>query len=263
MNTQEAEVQTRVDGTCGTIVLKQPARRNAVTRAMLRSLIEAFGDLHQQARVRGVILTGSGDCFCAGTDLYELRESQASRQAEPQWFDDANLQREVLTTILRFPKPVIAAVNGPALGLGLSLVAACDLALGTPEATFGLPEPQRGLTAGVAIPLLAFRLGASSASQLLLRGQTFDASQAQHLGLIQKIVEFNHVWLTAQQWVHDIAKSSSVSISMTKRVLNETVGEALLAQLAVAAAATASVRTTDDAHEGINAFLEKRAPNWE
>jgi enoyl-CoA hydratase/carnithine racemase len=255
-------VQVRVDGPCGTIVLKSPDRCNALSRAMLDGLQQAFEDLHQQPGVRAVLLTGQGEWFSSGTDLKEIADSLDQEGSQQFWFADVNQQRTVLTRMLQYPKPIIAAVNGPALGTGLALVAACDLVLAAPEARFGFPEAQRGLSPGVGIPLIAFRLGAGQAGHLLLRGHTIDADEAHRIGLVHEIVPFDLLWAQGRQWAQQIAQSSAVALAITKRVLNETVGESLVACLATAAAATATARTTEHADEGVHAFLEKRPPNW-
>src|SRR5690606_13336626 len=126
-------------------------------------LRQALEDLHQQRGVRAVVVTGHGPWFSAGTDLKEIAESLDAEDSQQFWFADVNQQRALLTAMLQYPKPLIAAVNGPALGTGLALVAACDMVLAAPQASFGFPEAQRGLSAGVGIPLIAFRLGAGPA----------------------------------------------------------------------------------------------------
>jgi enoyl-CoA hydratase/carnithine racemase len=255
-------VQVRVDGPCGTILIKSPDRCNALSRAAFDDLQQAFDDLHQQPGVRAVTLTGHGPWFSAGTDLKEIAHSLEQDDPQQYWFADANKQRSLLTAMLHYPKPIIAAVNGPALGTGLALVTACDLVLAAPQASFGFPEAQRGLSAGVGIPLIAFRLGAGQAAHLLLRGHPIDAQEAHRVGLVHQIVPYDLLWAQARQWAEDISRSSSVALSITKRVLNETVGETLAASLATAAAATATARTTEHADEGVHAFLEKRTPQW-
>ena len=256
------QVHVRVDGPCGTIVLKSPQRRNALARATLDQLQQAFADLHQESQVRAVILTGHGEYFSSGTDLHEVESSLENETPQQFWFADANQQRTLLTSMLQFPKPIIAAVNGLALGTGLALVAACDLVLAAPTAQFGFPEAQRGLTAGIAIPLITFRLGAGHAGHLLMRGHTIDAQEAYRIGLVHKIVDFDLLWAQGREWVQEITEASPVALAITKRVLNETVGEPVLSYLSSAAAATATARTTEHAEEGIRAFLEKRPPKW-
>jgi methylglutaconyl-CoA hydratase len=255
-------VNVRVDGPCGTIVIKSPDRCNALTRNVVDLLRQAFDDLHQQSSVKAVVLTGHGNYFSAGTDLREIHASLQAESPEQFWFADASQQRAILTTMLQFPKPIIAAVNGPALGTGLALVVACDMVLAAPQATFGFPEARRGLCAGVAVPLLTFRLGAGQAGHLLLRGHSIDAHEAYRIGLVHELVDYDLLWARARQWVNEIAQSSPVALALTKRILNETVGEPMMTYLATAAAATATARTTDDAEKGVRAFVEKQQPQW-
>jgi enoyl-CoA hydratase/carnithine racemase len=255
-------LDVRVDGVSGTIVLRRPDRRNALSRNLTRQLMEALEDLHQQRTVRAVILTGAGTAFCAGSDLNELLESRESQTVHAQWFTDVSALRDLFLALLRFPKPVIAAVNGPALGTGMGLVAACDLAISCPEAAFGFPESLRGLTAGIAVPLLTFRVGAGRASQVLLRGDPISADDAYRIGLVQELVPHDLLWARSHELAAQIARLAPESVALTKRVLNETVGEHLATQLSAAAAATATARTTEVSEEGIRAFLEKRPPDW-
>lgn len=246
----------------GTIILDRPDRKNALTRQSLRDLQQAFEDLHQERRVRAVILTGAGDCFCSGMDLGEMNETRAESDAQLRWYEDANLYRDVLETMLRFPKPIIAAVSGPALAGGAGLLLACDVVIAAQDATFGLPEPRRGLVAGLAAPLLVFRIGGSWAAHLLLTARTIDAEQGRHLGLFHEVVASTLVWARAQQVAEEIALAAPESLQLTRRLLNETIGEHLSTLLFAGAAASATARTTEAAAEGLVAFLEKRPAKW-
>ena len=257
-----ASLQVRVDGPCGTIILRHAARRNALSRELLGQLREAFEDLHRQKSVRAVVLTGAGSIFCAGSDLHEIQAAMSADDAFQQWATDAQRLCDLLEAMLRFPKPIIAAVNGPALGTGLALVAACDHVVAASEATFGAPEPELGLAAGVSAPLLAFRLGVGQAASLLLGGRSISAADAHQRGLVHEIVPFDLLWAKAHEVVSHISRGSATSLAMTKRLLNETVGESLLTQLASAAAVMAAARTTEEAREGLQAFREKRPASW-
>src|SRR5439155_236944 len=152
----------------GTIVLNRPEKRNALSRQMLTDIAQAFDDLHQERKVRAVILTGAGTAFCAGMDLAEMQQTSQQPDALSQWHQDAVQYREVLDKMLLFPKPIIAAVNGPVMAGGAGLMLASDIVIAAPEAKFGLPEPRRGIVAGIVSPLLTFRIGASHAANLLL-----------------------------------------------------------------------------------------------
>src|SRR5690348_7000719 len=163
-------IDVKITGNVGTIVLNRPERRNALTRSMLAQLTEALSDLHLEKRVRAIVLTGAGTAFCAGMDLQEM-QSVASRpepEREQEWGDSADAYREVVTQMIQLPKPIIASVNGPAVAGGAGLVLASDIVVACPTAQFGLPEPRRGIVAGIVAPLLAFRIGGGIAARLLL-----------------------------------------------------------------------------------------------
>ena len=255
-------VSIRLDPPSATIVLKRPERGNACSRSLVAGLSEALADLHQEKRVRCVILTGAGDAFCTGTDLVELGAASLTDDRHQQWFDDAARFSELLKNLLRFPKPIIAAVNGPALGTGLAIVAACDLTIASPQSKFGVPEVRRGLTSSLTLPLLAFRTTAGYAADLALRGEVIDVDQAFRIGLVSQIVPHDQLWAKSNELAAQIALGSAEAVALTKRVLNETVGESILTQLTSAAAAMASMRTTENAEEGVRAFLQKRPPSW-
>src|SRR5688572_16615459 len=145
-------VKVHVHQHTGTLVLNRPEKRNALSRALIADIDQALHDLHGQRAVRAVIVSAAGSAFCAGMDLAEMQATSKESDALDRWRDDALVYRDLLETMLRFPKPLIAAVQGPAMAGGLGLVLACDIVLAAPEATFGLPEPKRGLVAGVVAP---------------------------------------------------------------------------------------------------------------
>jgi methylglutaconyl-CoA hydratase len=246
----------------GTIVLNRPEKRNALSRQMLTDLGQAFDDLHQERRVRAVILTGAGTAFCAGMDLAEMQQTSQQPDALTQWHQDAVQYRELLDKMLQFPKPIIAAVNGPVMAGGAGLMLASDIVIAATKAQFGLPEPKRGIVAGVVSPLLAFRIGASQAANLLLTARTIESADAQRIGLFHEIVDGDLVWARAHEIAGEVAQSAPEAIQLTKKLLNETIGEHLAIQLSLGAAASATARTTEAAREGLAAYLEKREPKW-
>lgn len=247
----------------GTIVLNRPDKRNALSREMIRRISQALDDLHLQRDVRAVILTGAGSAFCAGMDLKEMLTTSKQDNALEMWHTDAVLYRDLVEKMLRFPKPLIAAVGGPAVAGGMGLLLASDLVLATETATMGLPEPKRGLVAGIVAPLLWFRAGGATAAQLLLTGRVIDAAEARRLGLCHELVEDDKLWARAVEICGEIAESAPEALQLTKRMLNETIGEHLITLLSAGAAASATARTTAAAGEGLEAFLEKREPDWD
>jgi methylglutaconyl-CoA hydratase len=256
-------VKIHVHEHTGTIILNRPEKRNALSRKLLAELTQALDDLHQERRVRAVVLAASGPAFCAGMDLSEMSDTRGSSDALAQWHADAAAYRDLLEMMLRFPKPLIAAVQGPAVAGGAGLMLACDIVVATAAAKFGLPEPKRGLVAGMITPLLVFRLGAGQSAYLLLTAQTIDATEARRIGLFHEIVAQEHqLWPRAQELAGLCAACAPEAILLTKRMLNETVGEHLTTQLTAGAAVSATARTTEAAAEGLAAFLEKREPKW-
>jgi methylglutaconyl-CoA hydratase len=246
----------------GTIVLNRPDKRNALTRQMLADVGQALDDLHQERKVRAVIISGAGTAFCAGMDLAEMQATSQQHDALAQWHNDAVQYRELVDLMLRFPKPIIAAVNGPAVAGGAGLLLASDIVIASDDAKFGLPEPRRGIVAGMVSPLLVFRIGASHAANLLLTARTIEAAEAHRIGLYHEVVKSDFVWARAQEVAGEIAQSAPAAIQLTKRLLNETIGEHLGTLLSAGAADSATARTTDAAREGLAAFLEKREPKW-
>ncbi len=255
-------VKVHVHQAAGTIILNRPDKRNALSRRMLREIGQALSDLHQQRSVRAVILTGAGPAFCAGMDLHEMAETARQERPHAQWHEDAIAYQELVLQMLEFPKPIIAAVNGPAVAGGCGLVLASDLVLGAPQARFALPEPMRGIVAGMVAPLLVFRLGASHAARLLLTAQAIDAQEAWRIGLVHVLAEHDKLWARGAELAAQCARCAPSALQLTKRMLNETVGESLRALLSAGAAISATARTTEDAAEGLAAFREKREPKW-
>src|SRR3954451_10107982 len=187
-------VQIKKNLPSGTIVLNRPDKRNALSRQMMVDLAQALDDLHQERKVRAVILTGAGTAFCAGMDLAEMQETSKQPDAFALWHEDAVQYRELIDKMLRFPKPIIAAVNGPVVAGGIGLMLASDIVVAAEGAKFGLPEPKRGIVAGMVAPLLFFRLGASHAANLLLTARTIESAEAHRLGLAHEIVKSDLIW---------------------------------------------------------------------
>jgi len=256
------QLRLHVHETAGTVILNRPEKRNALSRQLLRELRQALEDFHLQRSVRAVILTGAGSAFCAGMDLTEMLETAEQDDAQRLWHQDAELYRELLEQMLLFPKPIIAAVNGPAVAGGAGLVLACDVVVAAPEARFGLPEPLRGLVAGMVTPLLAFRIGGGQAGRLLLTSEIIPAEEAHRIGVFHELAASDRLWARAVELAAQCARGAPEALQLTKRMLNETVGASLSTLLATGAAISATARTTEAAREGLQAFKEKREPNW-
>lgn len=256
-------IKIRKDVPSGTISIDRPDRRNALARETIRELKSAIEDFQQERTVRAIILTGVGDMFSAGTDLQQVQETAASGQQNEQWHTDAQEFQDLIEYMLRFPKPIIASINGPVVGSALALVLACDVVVASERASLATPEPRLGLCSGLAAALLAFRIGAGKASYILTTGQTFDANRCLESGLFHEVVADHLAWARCHELAGEIANGSRQSFHLIKQLLNETIGETLFTYLTIGSAHTASARMSEEATEGISAFLEKREPKWE
>lgn len=255
-------IRVKVTAPTGTIIFDRPERCNALNREMIEQLRQALDDLRQEKRVRGIVITGAGPHFCSGADLYQLHETIGDPESLSRWFDDANGLKELYEQMLQLPKPIVAAVDGSALGSGLGLVLASDLVVASQRATFASPAPRHGLVAGLLAPLLCFRLGASVASQVLLGNDELSAPEAKNLGIVHHVVTPDQIWVRASNWVDSISQGAAESVQLTKKIVNETIGEQLSTWLAGGAAAMATALTTEAASEGLAAFVQKRPPKF-
>ena len=257
-------VDVKVTGAVGTILMRRPEVRGALNPVMIADLMTAWGDLHRERRVRAVILAGGGPHFCSGLDLAVMKQIDAlpTEQASSQWFRLWQSLTELLETMLRFPKPIIAAVDGVADGAGLALCLACDLVVAGDEARFAASAARRGLVGATTAVLLKHRLGHASAAELTMSPTEWDATEAAARGLVSRVVSSDQVWVAAQTLGETVGAGDAAAIAGTKRVLNETVGEALLSQMTAAACDGATFCATESAREGLAAFVEKRDPKF-
>jgi methylglutaconyl-CoA hydratase len=255
-------VEVKIHEPAGTIILNRPASCNSLTRSILCDLKQALEDLYHEKRVRAVVLTGAGSAFCSGMDVHELHAAAQEPDARLRWAAEVESYCDVVRSMLEMTKPIIAAVNGPAVAGGAGLVLASDIVVAAETARFGLPEPRRGLVAGVIAPLLAFRVGGGHAARLLLTSSLIDAPEAARIGIFHEIIDEPRVWARAMEIAKECAAGASEALQLTKRLITETLGEHLATQLTSGTVASATCHTTEAAREGIAAFVEKRPPKW-
>ena len=255
-------VQIRKDNPSGSIVINRPNRRNALSREIVAAIKQGFEDLYQEGAVRAVILTGSGTTFCAGTDLQEIKDTAEGKDANEVWQQDVLQFQELIEYMLRYPKPIICAVNGSVVGSGAALMLASDIVIAERHAELLMPEAKRGLFSGIAAALLAFRIGTHQAAKILLSAAPMINEMALQMGLFHEVVDTDLAWARCQELAKNVAQGAHQTHQLTKQMINETIGEELFDQIRIGAANTAAARTTEIALEGVNAFLEKREPNW-
>lgn len=257
-------VDVKLHGNIATILMDRREVRNSLNPQLLEDLSTAFSDVHQEKRVEAVVLAGAGDHFCAGLDLGVLSaiSELPPGDALPQWYAAWQRLTQLFEQMLRFPKPIVAAVDGSAVGAGLGLALAADLIVASTRASFAALAVRRGLVGGATAALLSFRFGGAIAARMLLTGQSIEAEEAYRLGVCGVPVVPEQIWVAAKELASQCTEAPREAVQGTKRMLNEGIGEALMIQLSAGAANSATACTTDSASEGIRAFLEHRQPNW-
>jgi enoyl-CoA hydratase len=237
--------------------LNRPSRQNALNRALLGYLEQRL-EYWSGQRLRALILTGTGKSFCAGADLRELGVGSPLETRE-----FAHLGHRVLTRIEQFPCPVLAAVNGYALGGGCELACACDLRYASEEAKLGQTECRVGMITGWGATFRLPRLvGAARAKELVFTGRLVSAQEACRIGLVNQVFPADGFLDQVLAVAGEIARSAPLSVQLSKQLLNRYPQDAadLVTEESLALAFCV---TTADQKEGLNAFLEKRRPMFQ
>jgi len=241
------------------ITLNRPEKRNAISTAMIEELLAALAEAETSA-ARVVILTGAGKAFCAGMDLEALRA--ISSHSTEQNLEDSRRMARMFRRLYTYPKPLIAAVNGPAIAGGSALATLCDFTLAVPDAKFGFTEVRIGFIPAIVSVFLRRQIGEKQARDLLLTGRIFGAEEAQRLGLVNEIVPHEILLDRARELAATLIAASPSSLAATKRLLLKCAEAELDRELDLAVWENAGIRATADFREGLAAFLEKRAPKW-
>ena len=240
------------------LTLNRPQQYNALTGALLSKLQTALDDISADDSIRVVIIAANGKAFCAGHDLKEIRasEDQAFHQ---ELFDKCG---SVMLTINRMPQPVIAEVRGIATAAGCQLVASCDLAVATANSRFAVSGINVGLFCSTPAVPLSRNLPRKQALQMLLIGDSISADQAQAYGLINDIVDDDALREATTALARKIAAKSPLAIKLGKQMFYQQLPLDLSSAYEFASEKMACNMDSQDAREGIDAFIEKRAPEW-
>lgn len=241
--------------------LDRPALHNAFDAGLITALTAALDPLAGDPTVRVVVLEGSGTSFSAGADLNWMRGMATASEAENR--DDALALARLMRTLDELPKPTIARVHGAAFGGGVGLVACCDIAIGVPEAKFGLTESKLGLLPAVISPYVIAAIGARQARRWFATGEIFDAATALRMGLLHTVVEADALDAAIERQIALLLKAGPVAAAHAKRLVARVAATAdrdgadrdnadLIARL----------RVSPEGQEGLSAFLDKRTPRW-
>ncbi len=254
-------LSTTRDGPVARLRLDRPDLHNAFDAALIGALTSELGRLAEDARVRVVVLEGSGRSFSAGADLNWMRGMASADEATNR--DDALALARLMRTLDELPKPTIARVHGAALGGGVGLVACCDIAIGVPEAKFGLTEARLGLLPAVISPYVIAAIGARQARRWFATGEVFDAATARHIGLLHEVVPATGLDDAVKRQVELLLKAGPVASAQAKTLVRSVQPHVERDALDRATAdLIAAMRVSPEGQEGLAAFLDKRAPAW-
>jgi enoyl-CoA hydratase/carnithine racemase len=257
MNT-DAVVQFSDDDGVRTLTLNRPAARNALSVEMMTQLKAALIDADASPDVYVVVLAANGPAFCAGHDLKELRAHN-----DPDWtLKLFQLCSDLMLTMTRIRQPIIAHVHGIATAAGCQLVATADLAIAAASATFATPGVNIGLFCSTPMVALSRNVGRKKATEMLLTGTPISAADAERVGLINTVVPDSQLDQAVTDLARVIASKSPRTLAIGKRAFYEQADMPLADAYTYASAVMAKNMLDPDAHEGIDAFLSKRAPQW-
>jgi methylglutaconyl-CoA hydratase len=245
----------------GRVTLNRPDVRNAFDDALIASLAKTFAELDADPNVRVVVLAGNGPAFCAGADLNWMK--RMAGYSYDQNVRDARALADMLATLDRLDKPTIARVHGPAFAGGTGLVAACDIAVGTPEAKFCFSEAKLGLSPATISPYVLRAIGPRAASRYFLTAEVFDAAEALRIGLLSAVVPTAELDAFIGQLLEHLLAGSSAAHARIKDLVRYIAGKPIDDGVkADTARRIAEIRASTDGKEGIASFLEKRKPSW-
>lgn len=247
-----------VEDGIGVIVINRPEKRNALSSAVRSELIGVLDALREHEQARVVIITGAGDkAFIAGADIAEFADRTPVQQRA------AMTERSVFQEIAEFPKPVIAMINGFALGGGCELALACDIRIAARSAKLGQPEIKLGLIpGGGGTQRLPRLIGSGRALRMVLTGEMIDAVEAERIGLVDSVVEDEDLHGKTMELARALSAHSPLTLRLAKTAVRAAEESPLAAGLAFERELFITAFASDDKREGVTAFLEKRSPTF-
>ena len=254
MNSEILRVEALDDATT-CLTLNRPDLRNALTIELMEAVCNAFGQLAAQANQRAVIICGAGPVFCSGLDLQEAARPEIAEHS-------ANAVARLFETVTHSPLISIAAAQGAAYAGGAGLLASCDFAVAADDLKLAFPEVRRGLLPALVAALLRDRVREGDIRELFLAAEPVSAARAQEMGLVHRVVPRDRVVAEARTLSGTILKGAPEAVRQTKRLLRELRSTDLSQLFAHALKSHRRARASDEAAEGIAAFLEHRDPTW-
>ena len=243
-----------------TVALARPDARNALNAGLIGELRRCAEELAEDDKVRVVVLTGEGDFFCAGADIGYMRDTANFSYEEN--LEDARNLAAMFEAVDGCPKPVVARVKGAAIGGGVGLVAAADVAVAEEGTVFAFSEVRLGISPATIAPFVVRKIGHSQVRALFLTGERFDGVRAREIGLVHEVISEEDLDAAVQEKVEGLLAGGPESLAATKALLRELRDAAPDEVTEITARRIAERRTSDEGQEGLGAFLEKREPAW-
>ena len=238
------------------ITLNRPRVLNALNRKLWHEIYENLDQAENDREIRAVIITGSGRAFCAGDDIKEVAGLETYEETKAFFLDFA---APAILKIVQLPKPVIAAVNGPAYGGGCEIAMLCDLVIASEKSTFAIPESLIGAIPPVAAVIGAYVIGKLNVSMMMLTGEPITAKKAKLMGLVNKVVPAEELLRVAEKLAKSTMQAAPSSIKVIKKLVNQRFKPDELKQ---AVEELMNIVQSDEGKEGHRAFVEKRLPKW-
>lgn len=256
-------IDLQIDTGIATLTLNRPEKRNAMSDAMRAEFIEALEQVAADKAIRALVLTGAGKGFCAGGDVAGM-EKRMNAPAGEVGFNGWHRQQRVHHTqslLHTMPKPVIAAVNGAASGLGADTALACDFVIASEWASFTWSYIHRGIVPdGGGMYFLPRRVGLSTAKQLIFTGRKVDADEALSLGIADRKTTADRLLADAQAWARELSQGSATALALSKTILNQTFELPAQQVFAQGSQAQGICYTSTEHRDSVMAFLNKAAP---
>ncbi len=251
-------------GSIALLTLNRPDARNSLSESLIAELHAALEDIHDDAKVRAVVIAANGPAFSAGHDMKELTARRGDADRGRAYFAQImNACSAMMQAIVNLPKPVVAAVQGVATAAGCQLVASCDLAVASEAATFATPGVDIGLFCSTPMVALSRNVPRKQAMEMLLTGEPISAATAQSIGLINRVVAAGSEREAAIALAQQVALKSAYTVKLGKEAFYRQAEMSLADAYRYAAEVMTENMMARDAEEGIGAFIEKREPKWQ
>jgi methylglutaconyl-CoA hydratase len=248
------------EGSVATVALAHPESHNALNAALIEEVTRCFEELAVEDSVRAVVLTGEGQSFCAGADIGYMRDTAGFSYEEN--LEDARHLATMFRTVDECPKPVVAKVAGAAIGGGVGLVAAADVAVAAEGTRFAFSEVRLGLAPATIAPFVVRKIGYSQARALFLTGERFSAGRAREMGLVHEVALAEDLDAATQDIVARLLQGGQLAQAAIKELLRQVEATEPMEALGLMTNRIAELRIGEEAQEGLGAFLQRREPRW-